>query len=206
MTENEFPAHPAGPIRRLYDWVLSWAETPYGTPALFLLAFAESSFFPIPPDVLLIALAVASPTRAFRFALICTIGSVLGGMAGYAIGVYAWETIGQRVVQAYHGESVMEKIRNWYDQYGFWGTLTAAITPIPYKIFTISSGVFKFPFVPFLLASVIGRAFRFFLVAALIHRFGPSVKLWIERRFNLAVTLFTVLLIGGFAAIKLMGR
>ncbi len=193
-------------VRRLYDWVLGWADTPYGAPALFVLAFAESSFFPVPPDVLLIALAVAAPTKAFRFALICTAGSVLGGMAGYGIGVYAWEAVGQPVVEAYHGEPVMEKIRVWYDQYGFWGTLTAAITPIPYKIFTISSGVFKFPFVAFVGASVVGRAFRFFLVAALIRKFGPSIKTWIEGRFNLAVTLFTLLLIGGFAAIKLLGH
>ena len=127
-------------------------------------------------------------------------------MAGYAIGVYAWESVGQRVVQAYHGEAVMEKIRHWYEQYGFWGTLAAAITPIPYKIFTISSGVFKFPIPAFVAASVIGRAFRFFLVAALIRKCGPSIKSWIERRFNLAVTLFTILLIGGFVVIRLMGR
>ncbi len=193
-----------GWIRRLYDWVLGWADTPYGAPALFVLAFAESSFFPIPPDVLLIALAVAAPTKAFRFALICTAGSVLGGMAGYMIGVYGWEAIGQPIVAAYHGEPVMAKIQTWYDQYGFWGTLAAAITPIPYKVFTISSGVFKFPFLPFIVASVIGRAFRFFLVAALIRRFGPSIKVWIETRFNLAVSLFTALLIAGFAAIKLL--
>jgi membrane protein YqaA with SNARE-associated domain len=193
-----------GWVRRLYDWVLGWADTPYGAPALFILAFAESSFFPIPPDVLLIALAVAAPSKAFRFALICTAGSVLGGMAGYAIGVYGWEAIGQPIVAAYHGEPVMEKIQAWYDQYGFWGTLAAAITPIPYKVFTISSGVFKFPFLPFLAASAIGRAFRFFLVAALIRKFGPTIKVWIETRFNLAVSLFTVLLIAGFAAIKLL--
>jgi membrane protein YqaA with SNARE-associated domain len=204
MSETNNYAGPFGWVRRLYDWVLGWAETPYGAPALFVLAFAESSFFPIPPDVLLIALAVAAPTKAFRFAAICTAGSVLGGVAGYAIGVYGWEAFGQSIVHAYHGEPVMEKIQGWYNEYGFWGTLAAAITPIPYKVFTISSGVFKFPFIPFLLASVIGRAFRFFLVAALIRKFGPSIKDWIETRFNLAVSLFTVALIAGFAAIKLL--
>jgi membrane protein YqaA with SNARE-associated domain len=204
MSDTTNYGGPFGWIRRLYDWVLGWAETPYGAPALFVLAFAESSFFPIPPDVLLIALAVAAPTKAFRFAAICTAGSVLGGVAGYAIGVYGWEAFGQSIVQAYHGEPVMEKIQVWYTEYGFWGTLAAAITPIPYKVFTISSGVFKFPFIPFLLASIIGRAFRFFLVAALIRKFGPSIKDWIETRFNLAVSLFTVALIAGFAAIKLL--
>ena len=195
-----------GWVRRLYDWVLAWADTPYAMPALFLLAFAESSFFPIPPDVLLIAMAVAAPTRAFRFALVCTAGSVLGGMAGYGIGLYGWEAIGQPVVEAYHGQEVMVKIQEWYQEYGFWGTLTAAITPIPYKIFTISSGVFQFPFLPFVGASIIGRAFRFYLVALLIRQFGPSIKDWIEKRFNLAVTVFTILLIGGFASLKLLGH
>ncbi|MDE0881173.1 MAG: hypothetical protein OSB21_01145, partial [Myxococcota bacterium] len=108
MSDTTNYGGPFGWIRRLYDWVLGWAETPYGAPALFVLAFAESSFFPIPPDVLLIALAVAAPTKAFRFAAICTAGSVLGGVAGYAIGVYGWEAFGQSIVQAYHGEPVME--------------------------------------------------------------------------------------------------
>ena len=201
---NEAVEARPGIVRRMYDWVLGWAETPYGAPALFVLAFAESSFFPIPPDVLLIALAVAAPTRAFRFALICTAGSVLGGMAGYGIGLWGWDAIGKPIVDTYHGQPVMDKVEAWYAEYGFWGTLAAAITPIPYKVFTISSGVFKFPFISFVLASVIGRAFRFFLVAALIRKFGPSIKEWIEGRFNLAVSLFTVLLIGGFAAIKLL--
>jgi len=201
---NEAAEARPGIVRRMYDWVLGWAETPYGAPALFVLAFAESSFFPIPPDVLLIALAVAAPTRAFRFALICTAGSVLGGIAGYGIGLWGWDAIGKPIVDTYHGQPVMDKIKAWYGEYGFWGTLAAAITPIPYKVFTISSGVFKFPFISFVLASVIGRAFRFFLVAALIRKFGPSIKEWIEGRFNLAVSLFTVLLIGGFAAIKLL--
>ena len=204
MTDEKSYGGPMGWVRRLYDWVLGWADTPYGAPALFILAFAESSFFPIPPDVLLIALAVAVPTRAFRFALICTAGSVAGGVAGYAIGVYGWEAVGKPIVDAYHGQPVMDKIQAWYSEYGFWGTLAAAITPIPYKVFTISSGVFKFPFVSFVVASVIGRAFRFFLVAALIKKFGPSIKEWIETRFNLAVSLFTILLIAGFAAIKLL--
>jgi membrane protein YqaA with SNARE-associated domain len=186
--------------------VLGWAETPYGAPALFILAFAESSFFPIPPDVLLIALAVALPTKAFRFAMICTAGSVLGGIAGYAIGVYAWDAFGEPIVAAYHGEAVMVKIKAWYAEYGFWGTLIAAVTPIPYKVFTIASGSLSFPFLPFLGASILGRGFRFFLVAALIRRFGPVIKDWIERRFNLAVSLFTVLLIAGFVAIKAIGH
>ena len=134
-TDNATHRGPLGWLKRLYDWVLGWADTRYGAPALFLLAFAESSFFPIPPDVLLVALAVAAPTRAFRFAAICTAGSVLGGAAGYAIGVGAMQTIGQPIVDAYHGQEVMDQIQAWYEVYGFWGILLAAITPIPYKIF-----------------------------------------------------------------------
>jgi membrane protein YqaA with SNARE-associated domain len=203
MTDEVMSQRP-GVVRRMYNWVLGWADTPYGGPALFVLAFAESSFFPIPPDVLLIALAVAAPTRAWRFALICTVGSVLGGIAGYAIGVWAYPAIGQPLVDLYHGQAVMDKIAGLYAEHGFWGILIAAITPIPYKVFTISSGLFGYNFGSFLAASVIGRAFRFFLVATLIKYFGPAVKGWIERNFNWAVTAMTVLLVGGFLLVKVV--
>jgi membrane protein YqaA with SNARE-associated domain len=190
------------PLRKLYDWVLHWAETPYGTPALFLLSFAESSFFPIPPDVLLIALALSIPARSFRFALVCAIGSVLGGVAGYGIGYFGYEAIGKPIIDFYHGHEVMEKVKAQYDTYGFWGVLVAAITPIPYKVFTITSGFFRFEFPSFLLASVIGRSFRFFLVATLIWKFGAPIKTFIDKYFNLLTVIFTVLLAGGFIAIK----
>lgn len=189
-------------IKKIYDWVLHWAETPYGVPALFLLAFAESSFFPIPPDVLLIALAISIPTRAFYYALICTIGSVTGGIVGYGIGIFAYETIGQPIVQAYNGEPVMLKIKTWYDTYGFWGILIAAVTPIPYKVFTIASGVFEFKFLPFITASIVGRALRFFAVATLIYYFGAPIKVFIDKYFNWLSIAFIVLLIGGFVLIK----
>lgn len=189
-------------IRRAYDWVLSWADTPYGGPALFVLAFAESSFFPIPPDVLLIALCVAAPTRAFRFALICLVGSVLGGMFGYGIGLYAWAAVGEPIVQFFNGADKMAQIEALYTSHGALGILIAAITPIPYKVFTIFSGMMKYDFGIFVAASIVGRGFRFFLVAGLIRAFGPAVKDWIETRFNVAVSLFTVLLIGGFILIR----
>jgi membrane protein YqaA with SNARE-associated domain len=191
-----------GLVRRIYDWVLGWAETPYGIPALFILAFAESSFFPVPPDVLLIALALAAPARSFKFAFYAMLASVLGGMLGYAIGVWGYQAIGADIVAFYDGEAVMEKVRVLYDEYGFWGILTAAITPIPYKIFTIASGVFAFDFASFTIASVLGRSVRFFLVAGLIWKFGPSIKTFIDRYFNLLAFLFVVLLIGGFAIIS----
>jgi len=189
-------------IKKLYDWVLHWAETPYAVPALFLLAFAESSFFPIPPDVLLIALAISIPKKAFKFAFICMLGSVIGGVLGYGIGLYGYESVGKPIVDFYHGQEVMELIKTKYDQHGFLGILIAAITPIPYKVFTIASGVFKFDFWLFTLASIIGRSTRFFIVAALIWKFGSPIKNFIEKYFNLLSILFMILLIGGFLLIK----
>ena len=189
-------------IRRLYDCVLHWAETPYGMWALFLIAFAESSFFPIPPDVLLIALAISIPTRAFHFALVATIGSLIGGIAGYGIGMFGYDSIGRPIVEFYHGQEIMQAIKEWYDKYGFWAVLGAAITPLPYKIFTISSGMFSFDFFQFMIASIIGRSVRFFAVAGLIWKFGKPIKGFIDKYFNLLATLFIILLIGGFIIIK----
>ncbi len=190
------------PMKKLYDWVLHWAQTPYGRPALFLLALAESSFFPVPPDVLLIALALGASKRSMHFALICTAGSLVGGVIGYGIGFYGYEAIGQPIIELYNGQPVMDKVQGLYDQYGFWGVLVAAITPIPYKVFTISSGFFRFDFPSFFMASLIGRSFRFFLVAGLIWKFGPSIKAFIDRYFNILLVVFTLLLIGGFLVLK----
>lgn len=192
----------ANAVRRLYDWVLHWAETPYGPWALFLLAFAESSFFPVPPDVLLIALAISIPTRAFKYGLICTVGSLVGGIVGYGIGLIGYEVVGKPIIEFYHGQELMYTIKRKYDMFGFWGVLIAAITPIPYKIFTISSGVFAFDFVQFLLASVIGRSLRFFAVAGLLWKFGPAIKNFIDKYFNVLAVLFVILLIGGFLLVK----
>ena len=189
-------------IKRLYDWVLHWANTPYGIPALFVLAVAESSFFPVPPDVLLIALALGVPRRAFRFALICVVGSVLGGIAGYGIGYFGYEAAGRPIIDFYHGQAVMARVESLYTQYGFWGVLVAAITPLPYKVFTISSGFFRFEFGSFMVASIIGRSFRFFLVAGLIWKFGPPIKSFIDRYFNALCIIFVILLVGGFLLLK----
>ena len=189
-------------VKKLYDWVLHWAETPYAVPALFLLAFSESSFFPVPPDVLLIALAISIPKKSLKFAAICAVGSVLGGIVGYGIGLYGYETIGKPIVEFYHGQPIMEKVKLWYDQYGFLGVLIAAITPIPYKVFTIASGVFEFDFASFTVASIIGRSTRFFVVAGMIWKFGPAIRDFIDKYFNLLSWAFMVLLIGGFLLIK----
>ncbi|HDH04108.1 MAG TPA: DedA family protein [Nitrospirae bacterium] len=189
-------------IKKLYDWVLHWAETPYAIPALFLLSFSESSFFPVPPDVLLITLAISIPKKAFKYALICMIASVLGGILGYGIGFYGYETIGRPIVDFYHGQEIMNAIRIKYDEYGFLGILIAAITPIPYKVFTIASGVFEFDFWSFLLASILGRSARFFIVAGLIWKFGPAIKDFIEKYFNILSIIFVILLAGGFILIR----
>jgi len=189
-------------IKKLYGWVLRWADTPYAAPALFLLAFSESSFFPVPPDVLLITLALSIPKKSFRYAFICTAGSVIGGILGYYIGQYGYEVIGKPIVEFYHGQQIMAGIKTKYDLYGFWGILIAAITPIPYKIFTIASGVFDLNFIGFVSASVIGRAFRFFIVAGLIWKFGPSIKNFIDKYFNLLTFVFFGLLILGFIILK----
>jgi membrane protein YqaA with SNARE-associated domain len=189
-------------IKKLYDWVLHWAETPYAIPALFILAFSESSFFPIPPDVLLITLAISIPKKSFKYAMICTVGSVLGGILGYAIGLHGYEAVGRPIVEFYHGQEVMNTIKLKYDQHGFLGILIAAITPIPYKVFTISSGVFKFDFLLFVIASILGRSTRFFVVAGLIWKFGPTIRDFIDKYFNLLSYAFMILLIGGFVLIR----
>lgn len=189
-------------IKKLYDWVLHWAETPYAIPALFLLAFSESSFFPVPPDVLLITLAISIPKKAFKYATVCMIGSVLGGILGYGIGLYGYEAVGRPIVDFYHGHDVMNTIKLKYDQHGFLGILIAAITPIPYKVFTIASGVFKFDFPLFVIASILGRSTRFFIVAALIWKFGAPIRDFIDRYFNLLSYVFMILLIGGFILIR----
>jgi membrane protein YqaA with SNARE-associated domain len=191
-------------IRKMYDWVLRWSETRWALPALFVLSFAEASFFPIPPDVLLIALVLGSRTKAFRIALVCLSGSLLGGLFGYMLGSMFWDVAGKPLVELYHGESLMEKIRLWADQYGFWGVFAAALTPIPYKVFTISAGVFKFNFPLFFAASVLGRGLRFFAVAALIKIYGEKITGFIDRWFNLLAIAFVVLIVGGFLLMTLL--
>ncbi len=189
-------------IKKLYDWVLHWAETPYAIPALFILAFTESSFFPVPPDVLLIALAISIPEKSFKYALICTIGSILGGMLGYVIGLKLIDTIGMPILNFYGAMDKYEYIQALYMKYDAWAVGVAGFTPIPYKVFTIAAGAFKIDFPVFVLASLAGRAGRFFLVAGIIYFYGPTIKDFIDRYFNLLCFAFMILLIGGFILIK----
>ena len=197
-------------IRKLYDWVLKWAETPYGPLALFILAFAESSFFPIPPDILLIALALGARKKSLYFALICSLASISGGLFGYGIGHFLWWEGSSYTGIAYFffnnipgfSEQLFTILKNQYDQYGFMIIFTAGFTPIPYKIFTISAGAFDINLLNFLIASTISRSARFFLVSGLIWKFGEPIRSFIDKYFNLLTILFTVLLIGGFILIK----
>ena len=193
-------------FRRLYDWVLHWAETPYGTWALFLLAFCESSFFPIPPDILLIALAVARPPKALKYALVCSIGSVLGGCLGYLIGWQFMAGLGHKIIEFYGLGNKFDYIRSLYMAYDAWAIGIAGFTPIPYKVFTISAGAFNINFMVFLFASVISRSARFYLVGGLIYVFGPRIQAFIDRYFNILAVTFTVLLVAGFVLIKFIFR
>ncbi len=198
-------------FKSLYSWVLSWAQTKYGAVALFVLAFTESVFFPIPPDILLIALALGATAKAFRYAFICTAGSVLGAFVGYAIGNYVWLTSSGEFSAFANffftnipGFSVelYESIKALFAEWDFWVIFTAGFTPIPYKVFTITSGVFDVNLLMFSVASIIGRGARFFLVAWLIWKFGPSIKRFIDKYFNLLAIVFTLLIVGGFVLIK----
>lgn len=191
-------------VRRLYDWVLHWADTRYGTPALATLSFAESSFFPVPPDVLLIALDMGKPKRSFYYALICSIASVLGGILGYYIGLGLWELLSGFFFSYIPGftPEIFAKVQEMYNEYGFAAVLIAGFTPIPYKVFTIASGVFRMNFPLFVLASVISRSARFFIVSAMIYFFGEPIKKFIDKYFNLLSAAFVVLIILGFAGIK----
>ncbi len=192
------------PLRKLYFWTLHWADTKVAIPVLFFLSFIESSFFPIPPDVLLMAICFAKPKKWLQAALWCTVGSVLGGVLGWYIGWGLWEVVGQPIVAFYHGESVMQHVKDLYMTYGFWGILVAAITPIPYKVFTIASGMFQFSLPLLIVASIVGRGFRFFLVAGLIRIFGVKVRDFIEKRLELCLIVGTIIGIAGIAALKLL--
>ena len=191
-------------FRKAYDWVLHWAGTPYAIPALGIISFVESSFFPIPPDVLLIAMVVAVPAIWFRAALVCSITSVLGGMLGYLIGWQFMDLIGMRIVELYHFQPQFEKIGSMYNEHQAWAVAAAGFTPLPYKVFTIAAGAFRIDFPIFVLASAVSRSARFFLVAALIYKFGPPVKALIEKYFNLFTIVFFILLVLGFVVLKVV--
>jgi len=208
-------------MRSLYDWVMKWGDSRHSLWALFFLSMAEASFFPIPPDALLIALCMGAYRRWFRFAMICSLGSVVGGMVGYLIGYSAFELIGAKLLDftaALAGsepEQMLETAQYWFNEkemygmkVGTWAVAIAGFTPIPYKVFTIAAGFFEMNFPIFVLASAVSRSLRFFVVAGLIgllyRKFGDRVEKWIDKYFNWLALAFVVLLVSGFALVGQM--
>tara|TARA_B100001250_G_scaffold77925_1_gene63953 strand:+ start:853 stop:1458 length:606 start_codon:yes stop_codon:yes gene_type:complete len=187
-------------LRKLYDWILNWSKSPYGLVALFILAFSESIFFPIPPDILLIALAIGYQSKAYRFALICTLGSLLGAIFGYYIGNYLWYG-SYGIAEFFYNnissftEESFNNIKEYYNDFGFLIIITAGFTPIPYKLITISAGAFKIPFSLFILASTLSRSARFFLISFLIKKYGEAIKNYIEKYFNILSIAFICLIV-----------
>lgn len=188
-------------LRRLYDWTMSLARTRHAERSLAAVSFVESSFFPIPPDVLLIPMVLADRAKWFRYALICTMASVAGALLGYFIGAVLFDTVGRRILDFY---GYMEKFEEFQEAFNRWGLLIVfvfgGLTPLPYKVITIASGVTGLSLPVFVVSSLIARGTRFFLVAWLLHYFGAPIRAFIERHLSLLFTLFLVLLIGGFIA------
>ena len=192
------------PLKRLYDWCMAWISGPYGIWVLFIIAFVESSFFPIPPDVFLIAMCVAAPTRAFKYAAVCAAGSVAGGALGYGLGFWFMDSVGQQIIAWYGLADKYERVQELYRTYDTLAVGAAGFTPLPYKLFTITAGAFKLNFPTFVLVSLLSRSARFFLVAAFIWKFGEPVQRYIDKYFNILSVVFMVLLVGGFLLIKVV--
>ena len=191
-------------LKRCYNWVMRWSDSPYSTPALFFIAFAESSFFPIPPDVLLIALAISASRRSLFYSLVCSVGSVVGGMLGYLIGLEFYEHLGHRIIDFYGVSEQFDYVGGRYQENAFLAVVIAGFTPLPYKVFTIAAGLFRIPFLEFVAGSAVGRSGRFILVGGLIRIFGPSIKTFIDRYLNILSILFVILLVVGFVVMRWM--
>lgn len=191
-------------LQRLYDWTLSLAQHRHALWALAIVSFVESSFFPIPPDIIMIPMIIARPNRAFLIAGVALISSVLGGLLGYGIGAFAYETIGQPILAALGKGDAMAAFATRFNDVGFWAVLVAGITPFPYKVITIMSGWTAMPLGTFIVTSILARGLRFFIVAALLWRFGEPIRNFIEKRLGLMFTLFVVLLLGGFMVVKVL--
>lgn len=189
-------------LRRLYDWTIRLAEHPHALWALAIVAFIESSIFPIPPDLLMIPMIIAAPSRAFLIAFVATVASVFGGIAGYFIGAFLFDSVGLPVLEFYGKTDGFDEFAARYNEWGAWAVLFGGLTPLPYKLFTILSGTTGLNLPIFIIASIVARGLRFFIVAALLWKFGPPVREFIEKRLGLMFTLFCILLVGGFAALK----
>lgn len=189
-------------LQRLYDKTMQLADHPHALWALALVSFVESSFFPIPPDVLMIPMILARPSRAWLIALVALTASVLGGLFGYMIGAFAFEQLGQPILASLGKADAMSDFSTRFNDFGFWAVLGAGITPFPYKVITIMSGWTGMPLATFMATSLLARGIRFFLVAALLWRFGAPVRDFIEKRLGLVATVFIVLLFGGFLLVS----
>ncbi|HBB84040.1 MAG TPA: DedA family protein [Sulfitobacter sp.] len=191
-------------IRRLYDWTLGLAQHRHALWALAVVAFVESSFFPIPPDILMIPMIIARPRRAWLIAGVALVASVLGGLLGYAIGALAFESLGQPILASLGKAEAMAEFSTRFNDMGFWAVLVAGVTPFPYKVITIMSGWTGMPLGTFIMTSILARGLRFFVVAGLLWRFGAPIRDFIERRLGLMFTLAVALLIGGFMVVKVL--
>ncbi len=189
-------------VRGLYNWTISLAQSRHALWALALVAFLESSVFPIPPDILMIPMILAAPSRAFLIAGVALIASVVGGLLGYYIGYGLFESIGRPVLEFYGKDAYFEEFRTTYNDWGAWAVLIAGVTPFPYKVITILSGTTALNLPVFIAASIVARGIRFFIVAALLWKFGAPIRDFIERRLGLMFTLFMVILLGGFLAVR----
>jgi membrane protein YqaA with SNARE-associated domain len=189
-------------LRRLYDATMKLASTRYAEGGLAGVSFVESSFFPIPPDVLLIPMVLAERAKWLRYAFICTVASVAGALLGYVIGAFLYEAIGRPVLAFYGKEDAFQQITEWYNTWGGWGVLFAAVTPFPYKVLTIFSGATGLDLVTFIAVSVVGRGLRFYLVSGLLYWIGPPIRTFVEKNLGILFVLFMVLLIGGFVAVR----
>ncbi len=189
-------------LKRLYDWTMRLAGHRQALPMLGLVSFVESSFFPIPPDVLLIPMVIAERARAWRIALVCTVASVLGGLAGYAIGALLFEALGRPLIEFYGYMDKFTVFQSWYNEWGLWIVFAAGLTPLPYKVFTIASGATGLGLVPFTVGSLVSRGLRFYLEAALLRHYGPPIRSFVERHLGKVTVAFLVLLVGGFALVR----
>ena len=189
-------------LRRLYDWTLSLADHPRALWALAIVAFVESSFFPIPPDILMIPMIIARPSRAWLIALVAMVASVLGGLFGYFIGAVLFDTLGQAIFDFYGKAAAVESFNQRFNDYGAWAVLIAGVTPFPYKVITIMSGWTGLSLPIFILSSIVARGLRFFVLAGLLWKFGAPIRTFIEKYLGALFTLFVVLLIGGFYLVR----
>jgi membrane protein YqaA with SNARE-associated domain len=200
--KDQAPQQEAPLLRRLYDWTLELSAHRHALWALAVVSFIESSIFPIPPDVLLIPMVLACREKAWRIALVCTVASVLGGLAGYAIGYYLFETVGRTLLEFYGYGGKFAAFKDTYNEWGAWAVFIAGSTPFPYKVITIVSGVTALSLPIFIICSVLARGLRFFLVAGLLWYFGEPIRVFIEKRLGILFVLFSVFLVGGFVVLK----